>query len=145
MMKKLIIRITGVMALVTVVGFSACDDPEKTAEEKFMDKISGNWTAAEIKLDGTVIENAFAGFSLSITPDKKFTTTHGNDPIWGPAGSFTLEATNTIPEFDLIRNDGVELEVEQLDDENVILSFHYESTGGRANGVTGDYVFTLSR
>jgi hypothetical protein len=144
-MQTLIARIATLIVLVAVAGFSACDNPEKTPEEKFMEQLSGNWTATEVTLDEVVIETAFDGFSISISADKKFTTHNGNDPIWPPSGSFTLTATNAIPEFDLIRNDGVEIEVEDLDDENLLISFHYESTGGRASAVTGDYRFKLSR
>jgi hypothetical protein len=144
-MTKLIIKIMTALVLIAATTFSACDDPEQTPEEKFMEQLSGNWTATEITLDEVVIETAFDGFSMSITPDRKFTTNNGNDPIWPPSGSFTLEATNTIPEFDLVRNDNVEVEVQELNDNALMISFHYESTGGRSSAVTGDYVFKLSR
>lgn len=144
-MNKYLIRIMTVACLAGLIGFSACEPTEETPEEIFMKQLAGNWTATEVMLDDIVIENAFEGFQLSITADKKFTTQEGNDPIWPASGSFTLKGTNATPAFDLVRNDGVEIEVSQLDDNNLMVEFHYISTGGRAKSVTGDYEFTLTK
>jgi hypothetical protein len=118
------------------------DDP--TAEELFMAKISKHWIATNITLDEVPVNGAFDGFAITIVKDKTFTTENSNAPIWPAASAFTLQKGAVAASFDLLRSDGVEVEVAELTDEKLVLKFRYVSTGGRVSSVTGNYVFELS-
>lgn len=137
-----ILRVVAVLALMVITSFSACDD-EPSAEEAFMDKLSGEWTPSQISLDNVVLEGAFDGFQLVIKVDKSFSTIKGNDPIWAPSGTFTLKTNTSASGFSLIRNDGVEIQVTDLSNETLGLKFQYTSTGGRRSSVSGNYQFDL--
>jgi hypothetical protein len=129
-----------IFSLITM--FSACkDDP--SAEEIFLGKISGTWAPGVISVDGVVLQGAFSGFTLSFTKDKHYTTTNGNAPIWPASGTFTLTAASAPPGFNILRADGVAVQVLEFTDHKLVLTLHYVSPGGRKSSVTGDYKFEL--
>jgi hypothetical protein len=142
-MEKIILRFITLSVLLVTTGIAACDD-EPTAEEIFLEKLGKVWTADVVTVDDVVLEGAFDGFSITPTKEKTFTTTNGNSPIWPASGSFTLKAVSTGEGFNLIRNDGVEVEVRELTETTLQLKLHYISTGGRSSSVSGDYIFELS-
>lgn len=90
------------------------------------------------------VNGAFDGFEITIVKEKTFTTENGNAPIWPAASAFTLQKGSVATGFDLLRSDGVEVEVAELTDEKLVLKFRYISIGGRSSSVTGDYIFELS-
>lgn len=122
----------------------SCDE-EKSDEEIFLEKIGHTWTATSVEVDGTVVNGAFAGFALTLTTGKAYTTVNGNAPVWAASGTFVLQKSSSAAGFRLVRDDGVEIEVEQPGDSNLILRFHYEAQGGRSAGVTGNFTFEMSR
>jgi hypothetical protein len=123
--------------------FTSCDD-EETEEEKFMKQITGEWLLSDagVQLDNTDVNGVFDDFSLEIASDKTFATTDGNAPIWPASGSFAIQKTTTG--FTLLRNDGVEVEVEEISKDELMLSFQYVApVGARAASVGGNYRFSL--
>lgn len=147
---KISISVPGLLLTVSVVfmlilGFSSCNKDELSAEEVFLEKIGHAWSSSTVKLDNVSVDGAFAGFKITLTKDKKFTTSNGNAPIWPASGTFTLQEVTSTPGFNLVRSDGVAVEVQQLTDTSLILTFHYESDGGRATSVSGNYVFELTK
>lgn len=132
------------LALAVVLAAPGCDK-EPTAEEKFLEKIGHDWSLSNVELDDVAVNGAFAGFALSITKNKTFTTTKGNSPIWPASGTFTLKETSSDPGFNLIRSDGIEVAVTSVTDTSLTLSFQFNADGGRGASVSGDYVFELTR
>ena len=111
---KTILRIT-TLIMITSLGFlSSCKQDEPSAEALFLEKISGTWTATLVSVDNTVLEGAFDGFAITIKADKTYTTSNGNAPIWPASGTFTAKAVTSSAGFDLVRSDGVEIEVVEL-------------------------------
>jgi hypothetical protein len=142
-MEKTFLKFAAVFFVGLVLTTSGCkDDP--SAEEIFMAKISKHWTATNVTLDDVPVNGAFDGFAITIVKDKTFITENGNAPIWPAASAFTLKKGSATTGFDLLRSDGVEVEVAELTDEKLVLTFRYISTGGRSSSVTGDYIFELS-
>jgi hypothetical protein len=143
---NLITPVVSLLLLISMVfAFSGCKTEEPGAEEVFLSKISGEWTATKISVDDVVLEGAFDGFKLSLTAEKKYLTANGNAPIWPVSGSFTLKQVTSIVGFNILRDDGVEISIKEFSDTRLVLMFHYLSTGGRSSSVSGDYIFELTR
>jgi hypothetical protein len=143
---NLIMPVVSCMLLISLIVVSqGCKTEEPTADEVFLNKISGEWTASKISVDDVVLEGAFDGFKLSLTTEKNYTTTNGNAPIWPASGSFTLKQVNSIVGFNMLRDDGVEISIKEFSDKKLVLMFHYVSAGGRSSSVTGDYIFELTK
>lgn len=125
---------------------SSCKE-DLSPEEEFLKKLSGTWTASTlgVTLDGVAVNGVFADFSITIEGNGNFTTQNGNDPIWPAAGTLTAIPASTGGNFDFRRNDGVEIAVSQIADNNIILSFQYTSSSGRVASVSGNYAFDLDR
>ena len=142
---KILLRTLAFVTLMALGVISGCKPDEPSAEELFLEKISGNWTATMVSVDNTVLEGAFDGFAITIKTDKTYTTSNGNAPIWPASGSFTAKSVTSTSGFNLMRADGVEVEVAELTDNELILRFDYVSPGGRKSSVSGGYVFELTR
>ena len=142
---KILLRTSALVILMALGSISGCKPDEPSAEEVFLDKISGNWTAMMVSVDNTVLEGAFDGFAVNFKTDKTFTTTNGNAPIWPASGSFTTKTVTSTAGFNLLRSDGTEVEVVELIDTDLILRFNYVSPGGRSSSVSGDYEFELTK
>lgn len=125
---------------------SSCKE-DLSPEEEFLKKLSGTWTASAVgvTLDGVAVNGVFGGFSITIEGNGNFTTQNGNDPIWPATGTLTAIPASTAGSFDFRRNDGVEIAVSQIADNNITLSFQYTSPSGRVSSVSGNYAFDLDR
>jgi hypothetical protein len=142
---KTILRTAGLVTLIVLGFISGCKPDEPSAEELFLEKISGNWTATMVSVDNTVLEGAFDGFALTLKADKTYTSTNGNAPIWPASGTFTAKAVTSSAGFNLVRSDGVEVEVVELTENDLTLRMHYISPDGRSSSVSGDYEFELTK
>jgi hypothetical protein len=143
---NLIIPVVSCMLFISLIIVSqGCKTDEPTADEVFLSKISGEWTASKIAVDDVVLEGAFDGFKLSLTAEKKYVTTNGNAPIWPESGSFALKQVSSIVGFNVLRDDGVEISIKEFSEKRLVLMFHYVSSSGRSSSVTGDYIFELVR
>ena len=144
-MKNILSYFKVVVPVLLLAFICSCKDDEPTAEEIFIGKISYSWTASSILADDVPVNGAFAGFELTINKNKTYATANGNAPIWPASGTFTAKAVSTSTGFNLLRDDGTEIEIEALTDTRLVLKFHYDASGGRRKSVTGNYTFELER
>jgi hypothetical protein len=134
------------LALATLFLLPACSGDDPSAEEIFLEKLAGTWAPGNVSVDNLVVNGAFDGFSITFSKDKTFTTTKGNNPIWPASGAFTLNAQSTAdPGFDLMRSDGVEVQVTTLSAQSLVLKFQYIDPNGRIKSVSGLYTFELQK
>lgn len=124
---------------------SCKDDP--TEEEIFLGKVAAAWVPSTtgVELDNVPVNKVFSGFVLTVTDQAAFTTTNGNSPIWAASGKFTLKKVTTTAGFNLMREDGVEVFIDQMTDAKLVLRFQYVGQPGRLGSVGGEYVFDLER
>lgn len=113
--------------------------PEPDPLEEQMKLLAGAWKLGTVKNDGVDVTGKYNGFTLLIAPAKTFTTTNGYN-AWPASGSFTFP--NNDPEV-LSRNDGIEITINSLSTSSVELAFTKNTAGGRINGVTGQFIFSL--
>lgn len=108
-----------------------------------MEKLAKTWGLGTIRYDDEDITSQFDGFALTITKDKKYTTTGkmGNydHPPFEASGSwdFADEDLNLIN-----RDDGVNIRI-QVTDNTLALTFTITETNGRVSGLGGEYRFDL--
>src|SRR5687767_3118495 len=108
-MKKVILKLAGIFSVIFILGISACEEPVPSAEEAFLEKLSGEWSATTVSVDDVVLQGAFDGFEINFTTGKTYTTANGNAPIWPATGSFSTKASTSTVGFDIVRTDGVEV------------------------------------
>ncbi len=136
------------MMMIVAVGFlltiSSCkDDP--TAEEVFRKKIALTWKSSPVgvQFNSKDVNGVFKDFTITFTESQTYTTTVGNTPVWPASGKFTLKATTSSTGFSLLRDDGVEVTVDQLTEAKLVLKFPYIGKSSRVGSVSGGYVFDL--
>lgn len=125
---------------------SSCKD-EISAEEEFLNKVSGTWKASTVgvSVDGVAINGAFKNFSITIKNDATYTTAIGNSPIWPVSGKLTVVANKSSVGFEFMRSDGIEVEIQQFTDTKLLLALQYTDPNGRTRSVSGNYVFDLQK
>jgi hypothetical protein len=120
---------------------SVTDDPvEQTEEEKQLESLSASaWTMSGVTLDGADVDANFLGLVLTIKADKTYSTNGSYDPVWPSSGTFTFGSDiNT-----LIRDDGVSMTI-AVSETSLTITFTYADSGGRIDGLPGDYVFSFT-
>ncbi len=140
------------ITLAVLVGLSAtlsCNQKQPIEEETeqivFLNKISGDWRMNRVQVDGLDVTKSFPGLSLVISPTRNILVTNPVSPIWKTAAQFTLEPTGAS--FQLKRDDGVLITVEQPSATQLALRFQYDpaALGGRAASVKGAFTFLLDK
>lgn len=141
-------KVIGVGMLMIFAGIlmtvSSCkDDP--TAEEIFLKKIALAWKSSStgVQFDGKDVNGVFKNFTITFTESKTYTTTADNAPVWPGSGKFTLKASAAPTGFSLLRDDGVEVTVDQLTETKLVLKFPYVGKTSRVKSVSGGFVFDL--
>lgn len=126
--------------------FSSCKD-EISAEEEFLNKVSGTWNASSVgvSVDGVAVNGAFNNFSITIKNDATYTTINGNNPIWPASGKVTVVATSSSVGFKFMRSDGVDVAIQQFTETKLVLALQYTDPNGRTRSVSGNYVFDLQK
>ncbi|MBT1701601.1 hypothetical protein KK083_32225 [Fulvivirgaceae bacterium PWU4] len=141
-------KLTAVLALLTInLLITGCDnDNEKPGPEKqFLQKLSFTWHLQQARVNGVDVTRAFNGPILTIKGNKTFTVAPPVDPIWPASGSFTLREVSGSQDYDIVRNDGVELHVSELSASQLKLQMQYQPPHGRVSSVGGQYEFVFSR
>lgn len=125
---------------------SSCKE-EISAEEEFLNKVSGTWKASTVgvTVDGVAVNGAFQNFSITIKNDATYTTVNGNGPIWPASGKITVVANSSSVGFELMRSDGVDVAIQQFTDTKLVLALQYTDPNGRIRSVSGNYVFDLQK
>ena len=133
-----------VVAVGTLLAISSCaDDP--TAEETFLKKIGLAWksSATGVQFDGKDVNGVFKDFTITFTESQTYSTTAGNAPVWASSGKFSVKASSSGTGFSLLRDDGVEIAVDQLTEARLVMKFSYIGKTSRVKSVSGGYVFDM--
>lgn len=141
-------KLTAVLALLIIaLLITACDnDNEKPGPEKrYLQKLSFTWSLQQAKANGVDVTPAFSGLTLTVKGDKTFTVATPVDPIWPANGTFTLRQVSGSEDYDIVRNDGVEIHVSELSTSQLKLQLQYQPPHGRVSSVGGQYEFVFSR
>ncbi len=142
---KMLVRTGLLLSMVSLLTFASCKEDEPTAEELFLAKIGAAWVPSStgVVLDDVPVNKVFSGFVLTLTDQSTFTTTNGNSPVWAASGKFTLKKNSSTAGFALVRDDAVEISVDQLTESVLVLRFQYVGQPGRTKSVGGEYIFDL--
>ena len=118
----------------------ATDPVAQTEEEKQLETLSASvWKMSSITLDGADATSNFSGLELTIKSDKTYSTNGSYDPVWPSSGTFSFGSDiNT-----LTRDDGVSMTI-SVSETSLSISFTYADSGGRIDGIPGDYVFSFT-
>jgi hypothetical protein len=127
--------------------FTGCDnDNEKPGPEKqYLQKLSFTWGLQQAKANGVDVTQAFSGLTLTVKGDKTFIVATPVDPIWPASGTFTLRQVSGSEDYDIVRNDGVEIHVSELSTLQLKLQMQYQPPHGRVSSVGGQYEFVFTR
>ena len=141
---KLLFLLTAYIGI--VLQLMSCKD-EISAEEEFLNKVSGKWDASSVgvTVDGVDVNGAFKNFSITIKNDATYSTSNGNSPIWPASGKITVVANNSSVGFEFLRSDGVIVSIQQFTESKLILALQYIDPNGRTRSVSGNYVFDLQK
>jgi hypothetical protein len=134
-----------VLMLGSMLFMQACGgDDEPSAEKVFLEQIAGSWQISKADFDGKDVTNSFPGMVVTINEDKSFTVTNAVPPMWKSSNTFTLTGAGTS--FQINRDDGLIITVNQVTDAKLILKFQYDATamGGRTNSVSGQFTFEFN-
>lgn len=133
-----------VLVLLSSIHFiSGCknDDDHPTPEQQRISDLSSTWILGSVENDDNDVTNQFNGFSL-VVDQTSFTTQNGGN-AWPANGSFTYVLVENDIKI-LERNDGVEISVDKLSNDELRLSFQITTLpGGRQEGITGQFIFSL--
>jgi hypothetical protein len=145
-----VIKHTLTIALVfALLVFTACKnddlDPKAAALNEQLNALmngGSSWvlgSTGSVMKDGVDVSNQFAGFKLTIG-SKTYTTQNSLRHVWDSSG--TWDFIGDDPD-QILTDDGTEISV-SLSDSSLILTFNAGSSeAGRANSVSGEYVFRL--
>jgi hypothetical protein len=135
-----------VVALVAAAMIGCTDDDTTTAEERFVSQLHGQWTLSggSVQLGNMDVTGAFAEFELDIHTDKSYSVSAPVDPMWPQQGTFAL-IKNDAGLFNLLRNDGVLIEVTALTAHELKFNQVYGSASGKTESIDGRYYFSLTK
>jgi len=135
------------IALTLVMGVlvSSCkkdNTDTKTEEQKKIEQLAKTWVLAAgsnlVTIAGTDVTADWANFVLTFG-DKTYQTSSADSPlVWPASGTWAFGADlNT-----LVRDDGVDITI-KLSDTSLELQFDYTASGGRFDGIEGNWVFKM--
>ena len=140
------------LTLLMGVAITSCKEKTttpKTAEELQIEKLTGTWAldlsaARPVSVDNNDPAQNWTGFTLTLgnkTYNANTSANLGNELVW-PSGTGRTWAFAPNDVRILDRDDGVEMTV-AVTDTSLRLQFDYSDTGGRLNGITGNWVFVM--
>lgn len=131
------------IGLLALLAFSCKQDPASLMQTELVRQklTSKTWTVNTVIVNGLDQTSKFTGFSISFT-NTGFTTTNGN-VVWPSSGTwaFANDAASSI-----VRGDGVEVLINQIDNSVLELEFIWDTTtygGGRIHSIQGQHIFNL--
>ena len=141
-----LIALTLVMSVVIISCKKTTTTP-KTDEELQIEKLTGTWVLDSseplpVTIDGNDPSQDWTGFTLTYGSKTYSTNTSaslGDVSVW-PSGAGTWDFGANVST--LVRDDGVEITV-TVTDTSLQLQFDYSDTGGRLNGIVGNWVFKM--
>ena len=133
------------MALVSILFFgamtwlSSCkSDDSVDPKTQRLNELKATWKISQVVNDGNDVTGQYTGMTLTID-GLNYSTTNGGNP-WPDSGTYSLNDNDLNT---LIRNDNVEVTIDEVTTNTLTLSFNYTSVNGRVDGVTGDFTFSL--
>ena len=126
------------------------DDKGPTAEELRLEAIAFTWNISTVTLDGADRLADWTNFSLTATASKGYSTSSsGDENVWPASGTWDFAGT-TGAGLDVInRSDGVTVNIDNITDTNLDLSFTYAlavpNKEGRVVSIEGDWVFKMTK
>lgn len=145
-MNKIKLIFSLVAIAMAVAGMLSCEsekDGEPDAQAELLKSLAGTWTVHSVLKDNVDVTDAFAGMAITFSADKKFTVTAPVSPIWPASGTFTLAKTSSW--FEILREDGVDITISNLQPNVLILSFDYVASNARQQSVSGEFIFSLKK
>lgn len=139
--------LTSMFIVFLLVGFNNCsegDEPSRTDEQLYLEKLSKTWVVDEVTLDGLDVTDIYTTMALSVTADQTFTVTNPQPGVWPASGSFTIQKIADSEHYKLIRNDGIEINITSLTPSELTCTFQYVATDGRVGGLSGVYSFAMT-
>ncbi len=123
-----------------LVKLQACGDDDHTNPLQVrLNELTGTWRLGTVFNDNNDITNQFQGFELTFEADKTFITQNGGN-AWPASGRFDFLDDNANL---IVRNDDVEVEIVEITNTSLQLSFTQSTLNGRAAGITGSFSFSL--
>ena len=131
--------------VITVLTLESCKDKTTpTASEIISKKLStGAWKVKSVTVDNTDKTDLFKDFTLQYTATT-YTTTHGT-PVWPASGTWKFADE---PATVITRDDGLEITIESIKDNEFIYSLTWTKTtygAGRGSSVNGVHRFDMVR
>jgi hypothetical protein len=132
------------LSVVILLAQSACsrDDDDPSVRDKTLSMLkSKTWHIESVTVDEVDKTADYAGMTLSFTDNKVTVVNAGAGWPSQDAWQFTDDQAIAI-----LRGDGVEIELVTLTAETLALEFLWNTPAygpGRAQSITGDYVFTF--
>jgi hypothetical protein len=128
---------------VLVTGCKKTTVTPKTDEELQIEKLTGTWvlqagsSAVTVDIVNDVTTN-WPGFTLTLGNKTYQTSSSPEALIWPSSGTWAFGTSVST----LVRDDGVEISV-SVTDTSLQLQFDYSASGGRLNGIEGNWVFKM--
>lgn len=146
-------RIFEILSLIVLIGaimnISSCGGgDEPTIEESTAAKLAGVWTASSVTLDGFDVTNpSYSSFRLTINSDGSYVTS-GGQPAFTDTGGFWEVSSATATSASLSIDGVIGTLAFGATGTEATLSFTAPGSAigaGRVSGLSGSYVFTLSK
>ena len=140
-MKNQLPLFKSIIIILLLIFIESCGNSESpSAESVRINALAASWNVNSITNDNQNVSALYSGFSLSID-GLNFSTTHGGN-AWPSSGSFSFENNNLD---ELLRSDGTVISIDEISSTKLILSFNTPELNGRNTGITGGFIFTLSK
>lgn len=145
-MKNILLKTLVILCCIGLINYlSGCksDDDGPSAESIRLQELSATWGLGSVTNDGNDVTNQFIDFSLTID-QFSFTTQNGGN-AWPANGTFTYVLVENDIKI-LERSDGVDVFLDQISNDDLRLSFQITTLpGGRQEGITGQFIFSLTK
>ncbi|MDH5366145.1 MAG: hypothetical protein OEW67_04110 [Cyclobacteriaceae bacterium] len=136
-------------ATILVLSFAAItsckeDTTAPDPKQQVIDALSKAWTVNSVTLDNQDVSADWNSFTLTFDNTQAYITTspsYKSTLIWPLTGSYTFP--NIENPRVILRNDGVLIFVSNLTDNSLQLIFSITNTGGRTEGLTGEWIFDM--
>ena len=133
-----------------IVGCKKDDGPDQTEEDIRLGELAHTWNISSVSLDGDDRTANWANFTLTATTSKTYSTTGSNDEnVWPASGTWEFAGTTGAGLDVLNRSDGVTVNIDNITDTNLDLSFTFvlasANKDARVSSIEGDWVFRLTR
>lgn len=140
-LSKPLFLLISLVCIVVALSLSGCskDDGLSPDQQRIKD-LTTTWTLGSVTNDNVDVTDQFTGFMLVIN-DTNYTTKNGGN-AWSASGSYSFVENNIDH---LMRDDNVQITIDSFSSSEITLSFtiNQVNTGGRINGITGNFTFSL--